>query len=290
MCQYWHGLVNSKIRQAIDEMYSQQRDFWKRENVWDFTLEVDGVIFRDESESQVHRVGGICGSKMLLNVVEGIFIACSHRRWAFLQSSDRLIAASERSRCNFRYRWVKAWWWLRHCASSDGLPSWHSWGRCGLWKRFPGGEVTNANETSPMTVITLIEAYQHKRQLVRRNPLVDLDAVVQPLKYESRFFLVDREITIEFQLLDVLLQLVEWRNCDLIYFNGSFTHWTVYDVRMSSMWECGGERKEATNHEIKLLNHLQHDESGGSHKFIDHTECFAFPNSEKPVSVNSFRN
>lgn len=47
-------------------------------------------------------------------------------------------------------------------------------------------------------------------------------------------------------------------------------------------------RKEATNHEIKLLNHLQHDVSGGSHKFIDHSECFAFPNSEKPVSVNSF--
>lgn len=69
-------------------------------------------------------------------------------------------------------------------------------------------EATYANET-PMTVITLIEAYQHKRLLVRRNPLVDLDAVVQPLKYESRFFLVHREITIEFQLLDLLLQLVE---------------------------------------------------------------------------------
>lgn len=47
------------------------------------------------------------------------------------------------------------------------------------------------------------------------------------------------------------------------------------------------EGKEATNHEIKLLNHLQHDVSAGSHKFIDHMECFAFPNSEKPGSVNS---
>lgn len=182
-------------------------------------------------------------------------------------------------KCNYRCRKAKALRWLRHCVSWTDLRKQCSWCRFGLW--------TNPKLRKSFNSLNLckiqMKTHQRERLFVRGNPLVDSDGVVQPFKYESCFAVVDGEVTVKNQRLGIFLQVIACGNSYAFYFNGS-THWTIYDVRMLSMWEFqvtewkGKKRRvEQTNHvsvhEIKLLNKTSR--SGGSYNFIDHMECFS---------------